>query len=187
MLLAERLRKEEEKAFILKVIEKHCDKVKIDVNRLYDCTKTPEFLQLNQQLTASTEKSFTIVWTPSMKRLFTLVGECLKHKEPGRVSTTISKYAVLLVGETGTGKTTICQLYSILFQQKLHILNCHQHTETSDFLGGLRPVRGKNKLQTDLVTGILEFLSQVKAATAPKNMEFVKSTRSVHEMMEAFK
>lgn len=42
---------------------------------------------------------------------------------------------VLLVGETGGGKTTVCQLLSIMRRSKLHILNCHQYTETSDFLG----------------------------------------------------
>src|SRR5690242_19816415 len=47
------------------------------------------------------------------------------------------------VGETGTGKTTVCQLYSVLLARKLCILNCHQNTETADFLGGLRPVRGE--------------------------------------------
>jgi midasin len=25
--------------------------------------------------------------------------------------------------------------------QRLHILNCNQHTEVSDFLGGFRPAR----------------------------------------------
>lgn len=48
---------------------------------------------------------------------------------------------VLLVGETGTGKTTVCQMAAALRGQTLHILNCNQHTETSDFLGGFRPAR----------------------------------------------
>jgi midasin len=52
-------------------------------------------------------------------RLFSLVGRCLRHKEP-----------VLLVGETGCGKTSICQYFASLLSQRLHILNCHQHTET---------------------------------------------------------
>jgi midasin len=72
-----------------------------------------------------------VVWTKSMKRLYTLVGRCLEHKEP-----------VLLVGETGSSKTTICQVFAAAFKRKLNIINCHQHTETADFLGGLRPVRG---------------------------------------------
>ena len=40
-----------------------------------------------------------VVWTRSMRRLYTLLDRCLQHKEP-----------VLLVGETGTGKTTVCQV-----------------------------------------------------------------------------
>jgi hypothetical protein len=56
----------------------------------------------------------------------------IRHKEP-----------VLLVGETGTGKTTVCQLLALLRGHQLHILNCNQHTETSDFLGGFRPARGR--------------------------------------------
>lgn len=71
-----------------------------------------------------------IVWTGAMRRLFHLVERCLAHNEPA-----------LLVGETGAGKTSVCQMLALLRGQRLHILNCHQHTETSDFLGGFRPVR----------------------------------------------
>ena len=42
---------------------------------------------------------------------------------------------------TRCGKTTICQLFAALSNQGLHTVNCHLHTETSDFLGGLRPIR----------------------------------------------
>lgn len=55
---------------------------------------------------------------------------CVQHSEPA-----------LLVGDTGTGKTTVCQMLALMRGQKLHIINCNQHTETSDFLGGFRPVR----------------------------------------------
>ena len=54
----------------------------------------------------------------------------LQHAEP-----------VLLIGETGTGKTTVCQLLAYQRQQHLHIINCNQHTEASDFLGSFRPAR----------------------------------------------
>lgn len=43
------------------------------------------------------------------------------------------------------GKTTICQVFAGLANQKLYSVNCHLHMETSDFLGGLRPVRQKPK------------------------------------------
>ena len=55
---------------------------------------------------------------------------CLEAAEP-----------VLLVGETGTGKTTACQLAAAVRGQALHMLNCNQHTEAADFLGGFRPAR----------------------------------------------
>lgn len=42
-----------------------------------------------------------------MRRLFRLSGRCLSHEEP-----------LLLVGETGCGKTTVCQLYSMLLQRR---------------------------------------------------------------------
>lgn len=51
------------------------------------------------------------------------------------------KEPVLLVGETGTGKTTACQAAAAAAGQQLHIVNCNQHTEASDFLGGFRPTR----------------------------------------------
>src|SRR4051812_31614264 len=59
-----------------------------------------------------------------MLRLYFLVERCYKLREP-----------VLLVGETGGGKTTVCQLLSMLLDLDLLILNCHQYSETSDFIG----------------------------------------------------
>lgn len=59
-----------------------------------------------------------------MWRLYFLVERCYKLREP-----------VLLVGDTGGGKTTVCQLLSIVMGSRLHSLNCHMYTETSDFLG----------------------------------------------------
>ena len=41
------------------------------------------------------------------------------------------------------GKTTICQLFAAIEKQKLYSVNCHMHSESSDFLGGLRPARSR--------------------------------------------
>lgn len=58
--------------------------------------------------------------------------------------------SVLLVGETGCGKTTVCQLLAALNDQQLFSVNCHQHSESSDFLGALRPVRDRsNQVKID--------------------------------------
>ena len=68
--------------------------------------------------------------TAAMARLVQLMGAALDHEEP-----------VLLVGETGGGKTTACQLLAAMRGQQLRVLNCHLHSEASDFLGALRPRR----------------------------------------------
>jgi len=71
-----------------------------------------------------------IFWTFSFKRLAVLFFQALKYNEPA-----------LLVGETGCGKTTICQLFAALSDKQLYSVNCHMHTESSDFIGSIRPVR----------------------------------------------
>ncbi|XP_053661924.1 midasin [Anopheles marshallii] len=84
-----------------------------------------------------------IVWTFDMRRMAVLVAKALQFNEP-----------VLLVGPTGCGKTTVCQLLATLEQKTLRILNCHMHTEGADFLGGLRPYRSdQKKVMDDELTG----------------------------------
>jgi len=47
---------------------------------------------------------------------------------------------LLLVGETGTGKTTAVQEVANLLGKKLHVLNMNQNTDSADLLGGFKPV-----------------------------------------------
>lgn len=77
-----------------------------------------------------------VVWTASMRRMYCLLQRCLEFSEPA-----------LLCGETGTGKTTVCQMAAFVRGQRLHIINCNQHTEVSDFLGGFRPNRCAGRAQ----------------------------------------
>ncbi|XP_071901315.1 midasin-like isoform X1 [Coffea arabica] len=121
-LLAERLRDEKERRVVQEVLERHL----------------PFNLAENEMYNLDALDGEKIVWTRSMCRLYFLVERCYKLREP-----------VLLVGETGGGKTTVCQLLSVLLQSKLHILNCHQYTETSDFLGGFYPVRERSRIATE--------------------------------------
>lgn len=76
-----------------------------------------------------------IVWTFNMRRMAILTAKALEFNEP-----------VLLVGQTGCGKTTICQILADIAVKNLRILNCHMHTEGADFLGGLRPYRGEQSV-----------------------------------------
>ncbi|KAK0118514.1 hypothetical protein ONS95_007405 [Cadophora gregata] len=141
MLLAERVRNPAERTAVKEIIEKVM-KVKIDPTVLYGCDFSPEIKSYNE-----TSNSQGVVWTQAMRRLYVLVAHALRNNEP-----------VLLVGETGCGKTTVCQMLAEAFGKELHIVNAHQNTETGDLIGAQRPVRNRavisEQLKQDLLTAI---------------------------------
>ncbi|XP_029451275.1 midasin isoform X2 [Rhinatrema bivittatum] len=140
MLLAGRVRKQEEVSVIKGVLEKHFKK-KLDPGSLFSEDSTRRQLStgiFSAQPAALNCEFGHIVWTQGMRRLAVLVGRALEFGEP-----------VLLVGDTGCGKTTICQVFAALADQDLYAVNCHLHMETSDFLGGLRPIRQRSKDKDD--------------------------------------
>lgn len=128
MLLAERVRDPAERAVVKRTIEETM-KVTIDERVLYGLSVIPDAVQ----------ESGSVVWTPAMRRLFVLVAEALKNHEP-----------VLLVGETGCGKTQICQVIAVAFGQSLDMYNAHTNTETGDLIGSQRPVRNRSELANDV-------------------------------------
>eukprot|EP00897_Mesotaenium_endlicherianum_P007207 jgi/Mesen1/6514/ME000332S05520 len=167
-ILGERLRDDAEKALVQKALEQRL-RVQLDTRSLHDIRATERFRELQQAMaTPEAQAAFgKIVWTNSMMRLFNLVDRCLQHSEP-----------VLLVGETGCGKTTVCQMAALLMRQRLHVINCHQHTETSDFLGGFRPVRDRDRtcaryatVVADVEAGDLFQVSGVADAQLSKEMQ----------------
>lgn len=123
LLLGERVRKREERQLVKEVIEKVM-RVQLDIDNLYS----------NFQLDGIIAQASGIVWTKGMRKLAVLVSEAVKYKEP-----------ILLVGETGCGKTTICQVLADAAKKALHIVNAHQNTETGDILGAQRPVRNRSE------------------------------------------
>ena len=173
MLLAERARKEEERQFVQRVIEKNL-KAEVGPQQLYECKDNRDYVAWTNRMQEATEAASRrqasmdtseqdeelgagddpaaaaeaaqlklmngIVWTQAMRRVFTLISHCIANKEP-----------VLLVGGTGIGKTTICQLFEFLLKRRMHIINCHQHTDTADFIGGFRPVRDREKMDGQLL------------------------------------
>lgn len=52
----------------------------------------------------------------SFKRMSALTIKAINNREP-----------VLLVGETGCGKTTLAELLAALTQRKFFSINCHKH------------------------------------------------------------
>lgn len=135
MLLAERCRNPQEKVVIKKILEKVM-KVQLDMNQYYEALENKDL-----------ENEHSVVWTGALRRLAVLVSTCLKNNEP-----------ILLVGETGCGKTTICQILSSYMNKELIMLNAHQNTETGDILGAQRPVRNRSELQGKLSTLLEEIL-----------------------------
>ena len=136
MLLAERVRKEEEKSVVKQILEKVM-KVRIDENALYNMSKLGDV-----------GANSNIIWTKAMRRLLILVSQALVNNEP-----------ILLVGETGCGKTTVCQILSERMGKELHIINAHQNTETGDIIGGQRPYRDRLLYQQRLISDLRAFFS----------------------------
>ncbi|XP_060907246.1 midasin [Labrus mixtus] len=130
MLLAGRVRKPEEESVILSILQKHFKRTVNPENLFSKKQVNNQFSPFIDSIAGVPEEFRHVVWTHSMRRLAVLVGRALRFGE-----------SVLLVGDTGCGKTTICQLFAALAGQKFFSVNCHLHMETSDFLGGLRPVR----------------------------------------------
>ncbi|KAJ9652871.1 AAA ATPase midasin, partial [Neophaeococcomyces mojaviensis] len=132
MLLAERVREPAEKAVVKSTIEDTL-KVKINDDELYKARNLP----------LSVISAGGITWTRAMRRLFVLVSNALRNNEP-----------VLLVGETGCGKTQVCQIIAQAFEKHLNIYNAHSNTETGDLIGSQRPVRHKSELAEALVQSL---------------------------------
>jgi midasin len=87
------------------------------------------------QIATTMNDTTRLVWTLQAVRMASLVLHSFKFREP-----------VLLIGETGCGKTSVCQAVTEqVLKQTLVTVNCHLNTEASDFLGGLRPCRDRGE------------------------------------------
>ncbi|RMD41651.1 hypothetical protein DV735_g3508, partial [Chaetothyriales sp. CBS 134920] len=151
LLLGERVRDPAERLIVKEIIEETM-RLKIDEKDLYSVAR----------ITMQTRSFPGIIWTPAMRRLFVLVSEAVRNEEP-----------VLLVGETGCGKTQICQVIAHAFGRPLNIYNAHTNTETDDLIGSQRPVRSRERLARDLFDSLQatddSFMDA--SSTSPDSME----------------
>ena len=134
MLLGERVRKSDDRLEVKRIIEEVM-KVRIDEALLYG-TVNSQMIKNSH----STGSSAQIVWTKSMRRLYLLIVKALENNEP-----------VLLVGNTGCGKTTMCQIIAESMHKKLYTVSAHQNTETGDLIGAQRPVRNRSVIESQLL------------------------------------
>ena len=140
MLLAERVRNAYGRKVVQSVIEQEM-KVEIDEKSLYGWDSLPK------SAGNSMNDSQNIVWTSSARRLHHLVSQALKNNEP-----------VLLIGDTGVGKTKICQALAQLNGSLLTTVNAHQNLETVDLIGSQRPTRHNARLNMELFEELHELL-----------------------------
>ena len=159
MLLAERARRAEDKAVVKEIIEAEMN-VRINEDSLYGLQLSEaEFSALLKQDLPATQ----IIWTSSMRRLYSLVLRALQSNEP-----------VLLVGETGCGKTSVCQMYADAKSRALYSVNCHQNTETADLIGALRPIRNRAALETEATQEATKILTDLGVDHEPSDTQDIQ-------------
>ena len=143
MLLGGRARNETDLQIIKQSIET-CFKVTLneasmfdfwgdEAERMTDQSLAAKYLRRLCEMETTGSEVQKIAWTTKMMRLAVLVSNALENKEP-----------VLLIGETGCGKTTLCQILATAVGQELFTVNCNMNSDASDFIGSLRPVRNRS-------------------------------------------
>ena len=151
MLLAERVRNPEERDAVKQVIEKVIStrgpKISISEDQIYGMGYSGK-IQLYKERVIGERSS--VIWNKAMRRLFVLVANAVRHNEP-----------VLLIGETGCGKTTVCQMLADSFDKQLYTVNAHQNTESGDLIGAQRPVRNRLGLESQLRVDVSAALDAV--------------------------
>ena len=162
MLLAERVRKEDERVAVKKIMEtvmsRNGPRVAINDEQMFSQENVK---QITDSAPEGSKKIDTgVVWTRAMRRLFVLVRHAMVNNEP-----------VLLIGETGCGKTTVCQMLADAFGKELHILNAHQNTETGDLIGAQRPIRNRAAIEEALRRDVLEAFEGVPSDVNPHTLD----------------
>ena len=83
---------------------------------------------------------------------------------------------MLLIGETGCGKTMIAQYLANIFNKKLVVYNLSQNSDSTDLLGGYRPIDMKSVLIT-VIQKYTKYLSKI--IDLNKNQIFLKKIQEM--------
>ena len=104
-------------------------------------------LSVKKDHTLTTRKGKVFAPTSVSLRLLEKLAVCVRMNEP-----------VLLVGETGAGKTSTVQHLADELGQELVVLNMNQQSESSDMLGGFKPVNVVNLGKISFILFLNSFL-----------------------------
>lgn len=117
--------------------------------------RKPTYTQL---LTRSTCETFS--FTRPAALLLERIGVAVMNQEP-----------VLIVGETGTGKTSTVQYLAHQMHHKLRVINMNQQSDSADLIGGFKPVEMKT-----IVAPVRQEFEELFAATFPasENNKFLQ-------------
>ena len=105
--------------------------------------------------------------TPHSLRLMESIAVSLSRNEP-----------TLLVGETGCGKTTLVQRLAALTHKDLIVQNLSLQTDSTDILGGYRPVELRH-LARKLYVNFIELFAE--SFSREKNKAFLDYVNSAFE------
>ena len=111
--------------------------------------------------------SDTFAPTNHALRLMESVGVCIRENEP-----------ILLVGETGCGKTSLIQQLAANCERELIVQNLSLQTDSTDLLGGYRPLELRNvarKIYQDFVDIFVSTFSR------KQNKKFLQYASSMYE------
>ena len=98
-------------------------------------------------------------------KLMEQIGVCVRQREP-----------VLLVGETGTGKTTIVQHLASELRKKLVVINMSQQSDSSDLMGGFKPVDVR-MLAEPMLDAFEDLFRKTFSMKQKSNKEFLAKAR----------
>lgn len=98
--------------------------------------------------------------TTHAKRLLEQIAVAVRHREP-----------LLLVGETGIGKTTVIQQLADSLGQQLVAVNLSQQSEAGDLLGGFKPISAQTLAMP--LKEEFEDLFEKTGVSAEKNKEYL--------------
>ena len=109
-------------------------------------------------------QSGTFAQTNYALRIMESIGVCIRQNEP-----------VLLVGETGCGKTTMVQQLASICVRELVVQNLSLQTDSTDLLGGFKPLELKNVARKVYLDFVDIFCSSFSRKQNAKFLEFAAS------------